>query len=131
MPAQPTELETYFLQLVNGTRAEAGVSPLTFDDELMVAADNHSAWMDANDTVSNTGASGGSPESIWYFYGTDETGETAAATMHFVQDAHQSLVNSPGDYKNLVNPNFQEVGISLIEGDYLGYPAVFVTLDFS
>jgi uncharacterized protein YkwD len=96
----------------------------------MIAADNHSAWMDATDTLSRTGASGSSPESIWYFYGTDETGETAAATMHFVQDAHQSLVNSPGDYKNLVNPNFQEVGISMIEGDYLGYPAVFVTLDF-
>jgi len=91
----------------------------------MIAADNHSAWMDANDTVSHTGA-----ESIWYFYGTDETGETAAATNHFVEASHQSLVNSPGDYQNLVNPNFHEVGISLIEGDYLGYPAVFVTLDF-
>ena len=56
MPAQPTELETYFLELVNGTRAEAGVSPLTFDDELMVAADDHSAWMDATDIVSHTGA---------------------------------------------------------------------------
>ena len=130
MPAQPTGLETKFLELVNGTRANAGVSPLTFDDELMIAADNHGAWMDATDTVSQTGAGGSSPESIWYFYGTDETGEAAAATTHFVEASHQWFVNSPGDYQNLVNPNFQEVGISLIEGDYLGYPAVFVTLDF-
>jgi serralysin len=129
MPAQPTGLETKFLELVNGTRANAGVSPLTFDNALMIAADNHSAWMDATDTISNTGASGSSPESIWYFYGTDETGETAAATRHFVEDAHRSLVNS--DYQNLVNPNFHEVGIGLLEGDYLGYPAVFATLDFA
>jgi serralysin len=124
MPAQPTGLESYFLQLVNGTRANAGVSPLTFDDQLMIAADNHSAWMDANDTVSHGGA-----ESVWYYYGTDETGETAAATRHFVDDAHRSLVNS--DYQNLVNPNFHDIGIGLLEGDYLGYPAVFVTLDFA
>jgi serralysin len=30
----PTNLETYFLQLVNETRAKAGVKPLTFDGEL-------------------------------------------------------------------------------------------------
>jgi len=145
MPAQPTELETYFLELVNGTRAEVGVSPLTFDDALMVAADDHSTWMDATDTASHTGANGSSPEdriaeagyeatwtgeNIWYHYGTDETGETAAATTHFVEESHQWFVNSPGHYQNLVNPNFQEVGISLVEGDYQGYPAVFVTLDF-
>jgi uncharacterized protein YkwD len=62
MPTQPTELEIYFLELVNAARAEAGVPPLTFDDELMVAADDHSAWMDATDTVSHTGADGSSPE---------------------------------------------------------------------
>lgn len=30
----PTNIETYFLQLVNETRAKAGVKPLTFDSEL-------------------------------------------------------------------------------------------------
>ena len=129
MPAKPTGLESYFLQLVNGTRANASASSLTFDDQLMIGADSYSAWMDANDTVSHAGPSGGSVESVWYFYGTDETGETAAATKHFVEAAHQSLVST--DYQDLVNPNFNRVGISLIEGDYLGYPAVFATLDFA
>ena len=78
MPAKPTGLESYFLQLVNGTRASAGVSPLSFDDQLMIAADNYSAWMDANDNVSHAGPNGSSVESIWYFYGTDETGELSS-----------------------------------------------------
>ena len=145
MPAQPTELETYFLELVNAARAEADVPPLTFDDELMVAADDHSAWMDATDTLSHTGADDSSPEdritaagyeargtgeNIGYFYGTDETGATAAATTRFVDKSHQGFMNSPDHYQNLVNPNFQDVGISLVEGDYQGSPAVFVTQDF-
>ena len=129
MPAKPTGLESYFLQLVNGTRASAGVSPLSFDDQLMIAADNYSAWMDANDNVSHAGPNGSSVESIWYFYGTDETGESAAATKHFVEAAHQSLVST--DYQDMVNPNSHHVGISVIDGDYLGYPAVFTTLDFA
>jgi len=124
MPAQPTAAESYFLQLVNGTRAHAGASPLTFNNQLMIAADNHSAWMDANDTVSH-----GAAESVWDFYGTDETGQTAAATPHFVEEAHRALVIS--DSQNLLNPNFHTVGIGLLEGDYLGYPAVFATLDFA
>jgi serralysin len=145
MPAQPTELETYFLELVNAARAEADVPPLTFDDELMVAADDHSAWMDATDTVSHTGADDSSPEgriaaagyeatgtgeNISLFYGTDETGATAAATTHFVEELHEGFMDSPEHYQNLVNPDFQDVGISLIEGDYQGSPAIFVTQDF-
>jgi uncharacterized protein YkwD len=140
MSAQPTEFESYFLQLVNDARAAAGVQPLSFNDELMIAADDHSAWMDATDTVSHTGANGSSPqdriadagyeaagtgENIWYSYGTD-----AAATMHSAEQSHHWFMNSPGHYSNLVNPDFQEVGISLVEGDYQGSPAVFVTQNF-
>ena len=127
MPAQPTGLESDFLQLVNDTRARAGVSPLRFDDKLMISADNHSAWMDATDSISHSGPNGG-VESVWYFYGTDETGEAAAATKHFVDAAYHSLLST--DYQDMVNPNFHHVGISVLEGDYLGYPAVFTTLDF-
>jgi uncharacterized protein YkwD len=145
MPAQPTELESYFLELVNAARAEADVPPLTFDDELMVAADDHSAWMDATDTISHTGADGSSPEdritaagyeatgtgeNISSFFGTDETGATAAATTHFVEMSHELLMDSPDHYQNLINLDFQDVGISLIEGDYQGSPAIFVTQDF-
>jgi serralysin len=117
MPAQPTELETYFLELVNAARAEAGVSPLTFDDELMVAADDHSAWMDATDTFSHTGADGSSPEdritaagyeatgtgeNICYLSGTDETGATAAATTHFVGNCS----THPLSWKRLIRQRY-------------------------
>jgi serralysin len=140
MPAQPTALETYFLQLVNDARAVAGVQPLAFDGELVAAARDHSAWMDATDTASHTGAGGSSiedriaaagyeatqdGENIWYLFGDGMALDTNAA-----EQLHQSLMNSPGHRANLLNPSFEDIGIGLVEGDYQGRPAVFVAQNF-
>src|SRR4051812_18724515 len=145
MPTQPTELETYFLELINEARAAEGAKPLAFDSELLDAAHTHSAWMNSTDTLSHTGANGSTPqdriaaagydatrtgENIYYSWGTDETGATAGATTHYVEKSHNSFLNSPGHHMNLVDPNFEHIGISVKEGDYQGHPAVFVTEDF-
>jgi serralysin len=145
MPAAPTDLETYFLELVNATRIAAGTSPLTFDDELMIAADDHNAWMDATDTLSHTGVNGSSiedrisaagydatftGENIWNEWGTDETGATAGATPYFVEKSRDWFVNSPPHYQTLVNPGFENIGISFMAGNYQGYPAAFATIKF-
>jgi uncharacterized protein YkwD len=76
-----SDLENYFLQLVNQSRSEAGLAPLVFDAKLDAAAENHTVWMDQTDTVSHTGVGGSSPgdriaaagydairwaENIWY-----------------------------------------------------------------
>jgi uncharacterized protein YkwD len=78
-----SNLENYFLQLVNASRAGAGLAPLVFDAELVAAARDHSVWMDLTDTVSHTGVGGSSPdarvaaagydatawaENIWFIY---------------------------------------------------------------
>jgi serralysin len=140
MPAQPTALETYFLQLVNDARAVAGVQRLAFDGELVAAARDHSAWMDATDTASHTGAAGSSigdriaaagyeatqyGENIWYLFGDGIGLDTNA-----VEQLHQSLMNSPGHRANLLNPSFEDVGIGVVGGDFQGRPAVFVTENF-
>src|SRR3954453_17520700 len=105
MPAQPTDTELYLLSLVNATRAEKGASTLIFDGELNAAADSHSKWLDTTEPPSlvtqgenpHIGANHSTPatriteagyealgglvgENIYFFYGTDETGATAAAT---------------------------------------------------
>src|SRR4051812_15065541 len=47
---------------------------------------------------------------------------------------HWFLTHDPayqnGHYLNIVNPDFKEIGISAIEGNYHGLPAVYVTEDF-
>ncbi len=40
------------------------------------------------------------------------------------------LMNFPGHKANILNANFNEIGIGLTQGDYKGRPAIFVTQDF-
>jgi len=133
----PTNLEAYFLQLVNETRAAAGVKPLTFDGELLDSSDAHSAWMDQTDTFSHTGVNGSSAGQRmssagygWQGWGENIAYSSGAMTEATVQKLHQMLVNSPGHYANIVNGSFEEIGIGLKAGTINGYSVVFVTQNF-
>ncbi len=137
----PTTLETYFLQLVNQSRAQAGVKPLTFDGELVSASGTHSDWMIAQDVFSHTGANGSSPGDRIKAagYGATAWGEniayisgSGASTLDEadVRQLHTNLMNSPGHRANILSASFTEVGIGLAQGDYNGRPAVMVTENF-
>jgi len=135
--ATPTTLETFFLQLVNETRAKAGVKPLTFDGELLDSSDAHSAWMDQTDTFSHTGANGSSAGDRmtsagygWQGWGENIAYASGALTEATVTKLHDMLVNSPGHYKNIINGSFEEIGIGLKTGTINGYNVVFVTQNF-
>jgi uncharacterized protein YkwD len=134
-----TDLETYFLKLVNQTRAEAGVAPLEMQGQLAQAADAHSAWMLDTDTFSHAGANGSSPGDRIQATGYDASawGENIAYVSDGgsldaadVEQLHQNLVNSPGHYANLVNPAFTEIGIGLAEGEFEGRQVAIVTEAF-
>jgi uncharacterized protein YkwD len=133
--------ENYFLELVNASRAQAGVKPLAFDAELVSAAGNHSDWMVAQDVFSHTGVNGSSASARMKAAGYDWTavGEniayisgSGAATIDAadVERLHSNLMNSSGHRANLLNSRFEEIGIGLTQGDYKGRPAIFVTQDF-
>ncbi len=133
----PTSLESLFLQLVNEARANAGVKALTFDGELLDAADAHSAWMDQTDTFSHTGLNGSSAGDRitaagygWQGWGENIAYVSGPLTETTVRQLHTNLMNSPGHYANIVNGSFEEIGIGLKEGTINGYNVVFVTEDF-
>jgi Ca2+-binding RTX toxin-like protein len=133
----PTSLETLFLQLVNEARANVGAKPLTFDGELLDSTDAHSAWMDQTDTFSHTGVNGSSPGDRmtaagygWQGYGENIAYVSGGMTEATVRQLHTNLMNSPGHYANIVNGNFEEIGIGLKEGTINGYKVVFVTQNF-
>lgn len=135
--ATPTNLETYFLQLVNQTRTKAGVKALTFDGELLDSSDAHSAWMDQTDIFSHTGVNGSSAGQRmttagygWQGWGENIAYASGSFTEATVQKLHEMLVNSPGHYANIVNGKFEEIGIGLKEGTINGYKVVFVTQNF-
>jgi len=133
----PTNLETLYLQLVNETRAKAGVKALTFDAELLDSSDAHSAWMDQTDTFSHTGANGSSAGERmtaagygWRSWGENIAYASGPLDETTVQKLHDMLVSSPGHYANIVNGSFEEIGIGLKAGTINGSDVVFVTQNF-
>jgi uncharacterized protein YkwD len=126
---------------VNASRAAVGARPLSFDAELASAADKHSTWMMAQDVFSHTGQNGSSPGTriAASGYGSTAWGENiayiggsvaAALDEADVRQLHQNLMNSPGHRANLLNTTYSDIGIGLVQGDYQGRPAIFVTEDF-
>src|SRR4051794_35290813 len=119
----PINLGISFLNLLNQTRAIVGAKPLSFDGELLDAADAHSAWMDQTDTFSHTGVNASSVGDRFTAagYGAQGWGEnipyvSGGMTEATVQQLHTNLVNSPGHYSNIINGSFEEIGIGLKEG---------------
>src|SRR5215212_8922162 len=109
MPTTPwTALEDFFLNLVNETRAQAGVAPLSKDGELLDAARGHDQFMDDNDVFSHTGINGSDPgtritDAGYGFLSWGEnigwaTGDLDEGTVHTL---HDLLVNSPSHYANM------------------------------
>ena len=134
-----SNLESYFLRLVNQSRSEAGLAPLVFDAELEVAAQNHTVWMDQTDTLSHTGMGGSSPgdriaaagydairwaENIAYI---SRSGPTMVMDQAAVDQLHQELMNSPSHRANILSVDVKEVGIGLHQGDFGGLSTVFAT----
>lgn len=133
----PTNLETFFLQLINEARSKAGVKSLAFDGELLDSSDAHSAWMDQTDTFSHTGANGSSAGARmttagygWQGWGENIAYVSGELNETTVRQLHTNLMNSPGHYANIVNGSFEEIGIGLKEGTINGYKVVFVTQNF-
>src|SRR5689334_2935872 len=125
--AQSAE-EKQLLDLVNQERAKAGAGRLEWNDRLAQAALKHSRLLEENQDLSHQFA--GEP-------GLQErvgaTGLRFNAVAENVAEApdvaaiHNGLMHSPGHRANILNPDYNAVGISIVErGGQL-----FVTQDFA
>ncbi|WP_299694133.1 CAP domain-containing protein [uncultured Tateyamaria sp.] len=136
--------ERQMLDLINAERAARGIDPLTLERRLNDASEDHSNWMDTSRNFSHTGAGGSSPgdrmrDAGFAFSGNWTWGENIAfqsergapGISDDVVDLHEALMNSPGHRANILNPNFELIGIGIEEGDGRGYDAVYVTQNFA
>lgn len=124
----PTINKTTLLQLINNVRQSGctcgsttmpAVAPVIWNDQLASAAFNHSNEMNANNYFSHTGLNGSSAgERItatgyaWRTYG-----ENIAKGYTSEQSVMDGWINSEGHCKNIMNPNFKEVGVARV-GNY-------------
>lgn len=140
--ASPFEQE--MLALINEERTSRGLNPLKLESQLNDAAEDHSAWMLNTDTFSHTGAGGSTStermkDAGFDFSGNWRSGENIAwqsergaeGINDDVEQLHQNLMNSPSHRANILNPDYEYIGIGIEEGDYNGWDAVMVTQNFA
>jgi hypothetical protein len=113
--------EARFLSLTNGLRAAKGVAPLAVDGGLVSVARSWSANMAAAGSISHNPSLASQVPSGW-----KKLGENVGQGGN-VDSLQQAFVNSPSHYHNLVDPDFNFVGIGVVYGSG---GLIFVTVDF-
>ncbi|WP_432280686.1 CAP domain-containing protein [Streptomyces luomodiensis] len=109
------------VDLVNSERAKAGCQPLTVNEKLTEAAQDHSEDMAAHGKMSHTGSDGSSPgdriERAGYSWST--YGENVAYGYGSAKSVMDGWMSSPGHKANILNCDFKEIGVGLAQpGNY-------------
>ncbi|MCT4605958.1 MAG: CAP domain-containing protein [Marinisporobacter sp.] len=124
-----TSDEQEMLKLVNEERRKNGLKPLTLDISINNVARLKSQDMIDNNYFSHNSPTYGSPFDMLKQFGIKylTAGENIAGNPS-VQSAHNSLMNSEGHRKNILNPKFTHIGIGIKDGGKYGkmYTQMFV-----
>jgi len=115
------QAEQEMFQLVNTERAKAGVQLLSFDDSLRAVAREHSDDMFKRGYFSHYTPDGISPFDRMQKAGIEFNfaGENLALAPS-TDLAMQGLMASPGHRKNILSPNFNKIGVGVIDGGIYG-----------
>ena len=119
------------LNLVNDERIEAGLHPLTWNDQLFVAARNHSLDMAVENYFSHTGLDGRSAGDRILDAGYDwqTYGENIAYGYADPEAVMAGWMNSDGHRANILNGSFCELGVG-VAGHASGGYRPYWTQDF-
>ena len=110
------------LNLVNEERAKYNVAPLKWDDSLAALAESHCEDMiDRNFFAHNT-PDGQTPFDRMKAAGISysSAGENIAAGQSSPKNVMDSWMNSPGHRNNILNPDFEYIGVGLARGGSYG-----------
>ncbi|UZQ54321.1 CAP domain-containing protein [Trichothermofontia sichuanensis B231] len=115
-PKSQKSLSTAFIQqviaLTNQERAKLGLRALVPDSRLINAAQAHSADMAFQDYFNHTGLNGATPTSRAAAFGfPGGVGENIGAGSVSPADVVTGWMNSPGHRANILNPNYQSIGV--------------------
>lgn len=114
-------MEQELIRLVNQERAKAGVPALRVDDQLTAAARAHSERMAQHKTLAHT--VDGEPELSQRITATGLRFNAVAENVSLVEpsdatppaaEAHAGLMSSPPHRANILNPDYNSVGIGVV-----------------
>ena len=114
-------MQAEMLGYINEARADANLPPLKLDAKLSEGATLKSQDMATNNYFSHDSPTYGSPFDMMRSLGISYSyaGENIAKHMS-VKSAHDGFMNSPGHRANILNKNFNKVGLGFVkEGSYL------------
>jgi hypothetical protein len=110
------------IELVNNERIVNGLKPLKVSDKLSQAAEGKAQDMLENSYFAHTSPTGITP---WYWldknnYNYVAAGENLAKDFTDSEYVHKAWMNSPSHKANIMNENYQEIGIAVVEGEING-----------
>lgn len=116
------------LLITNQKRQEAGLPPLTLDNELSQAATSKATDMFGKDYWAHISPSGETP---WVFiqeagYKYVFAGENLARGYNSAQDVINAWMASPEHKENMLSPNYKNVGFAVADGKLSGEDTVLV-----
>ncbi len=126
--AQSSTIEKQLLDLVNKERAKAKLSKLEWSDKLAQAALAHSKLLEEHQDLSHQFAGELILQERVGYTGLrfDSVAENVAEAPD-VATVHDNLMHSPGHRANILNPDYNAIGVSIVQhGSQL-----FVTEDFA
>lgn len=103
------------LDLVNAERAKRGISALTLDSSLSSVATKKSQDMVDKNFFDHTSPTYGSPFDMMKQFGISyrSAGENIAKGQKTPQEVVAAWMNSEGHRKNILNPNFTNLGVGI------------------
>jgi len=109
-------------ELANASREDLGFQPLKENKAL-----DQAAYLKAKDMLENNYFAHYSPGGItpWYWlersgYSYAAAGENLAIGFLESEQVHDAWMDSPSHQKNILNPNYQEMGIAVLKGSFQG-----------
>ncbi|NEU29681.1 hypothetical protein GN156_02690 [bacterium LRH843] len=122
-----TQEEQQMIDLVNQERSKQGLAPLKVNLELTKVARVKAQDMINKNYFDHQSPTYGSPFDMLNQFGIQyrTAGENLAGNQT-VEAAHKALMNSQGHRENILNSNYQEVGIGIVDGG--PYGKMFVQL---
>lgn len=120
------------ITLTNQSRKDFSLGLLAENQILNKAAQSKADDMLAKGYFAHTTPEGQAP---WSFitaagYNYLMAGENLAVNFLEAEDVETAWMNSPGHKANILNKNFEEIGIGISQGEFQGHTAIFVVQMF-
>jgi uncharacterized protein YkwD len=118
--------DSILIKLANEDRTKLGLSSLEYNATLQKAAQAKAQDMLSKQYFEHVSPTGQTP---WSFiekagYNYTYAGENLAIDFNDLSLTHKAWMQSPSHRQNILDPNFHEIGIASVSGQFNGHPTV-------